>query len=76
MAHVQAAIAAFQGFILSAGTFGVGVFAFFERVLIPTGLHHFIYTPFYYDNAAVNGGIFAASGQHPAPTGCRSEHCS
>ena len=58
--HVQAAIAAFQGFILSAGTFGVGVFAFFERVLIPTGLHHFIYTPFYYDNAAVNGGIFAA----------------
>jgi len=58
--HVQAAIAAFQGFILSAGTFGVGVFAFFERVLIPTGLHHFIYTPFYYDNAAINGGIFAA----------------
>lgn len=58
--HVQAAISAFQGFILSAGTFGVGVFAFFERVLIPTGLHHFIYTPFYYDNAAVNGGIFAA----------------
>lgn len=55
--HVQAAISAFQGFILSAGTFGVGVFAFFERVLIPTGLHHFIYTPFYYDNAAVNGGI-------------------
>lgn len=49
-----------RGFILSAGTFGVGVFAFFERVLIPTGLHHFIYTPFYYDNAAVNGGIFAA----------------
>lgn len=45
--HVQAAISAFQGFILSAGTFGVGVFAFFERVLIPTGLHHFIYTPFY-----------------------------
>ena len=34
--HVQAAISAFQGFILSAGTFGVGVFAFIKRVLVTT----------------------------------------
>ena len=58
--HVQDGIRAFQGFILSTGSLGVGVFAFFERLLIPTGLHHFIYAPFYYDSAAIDGGIFAA----------------
>lgn len=28
--------------------------------LIPFGLHHLLYSPFYYDNAVVNGGIYAA----------------
>lgn len=58
--HVQSGIQLFQGFILSTGSIGVWVFAFLERVLIPTGLHHFIYTPFYYADAAVSGGIYPA----------------
>lgn len=58
--HVQQGIQLFQGFILSAGPLGVWVFALLERILIPTGLHHFIYTPFYYADAAVSGGIYPA----------------
>lgn len=58
--HVQDGIRAFQVFVASVGVPGVGIFAFFERALIPFGLHHLLYSPFYYDNAVVNGGIYAA----------------
>lgn len=58
--HVQAGISALQGFLLSTGTFGVAVFAFLERILIPFGLHHLLYSPLYYDNVAVTGGIYSA----------------
>lgn len=58
--HVQDGIRAFQGFIATTGTLGVGVFAFLERALIPFGLHHLMYSPFYYDNAVVDGGIYTA----------------
>jgi PTS system arbutin-like IIC component len=30
-----------------------------ERMLIPFGLHHILYSPFYYDNAVVPGGLYA-----------------
>ncbi len=46
--------------VASVGLPGVGIFAFLERALIPFGLHHLLYSPFYYDNAVVNGGIYAA----------------
>ena len=36
------------------------MFAFLERALIPFGLHHLMYSPFYYDNAVVDGGIYTA----------------
>lgn len=58
--HVQDGIRAFQGFVATVGLPGVGIFAFLERALIPFGLHHLLYSPFYYDNAVVNGGIYAA----------------
>ncbi len=58
--HVQDGIRAFQVFVASVGVPGVGIFAFLERALIPFGLHHLLYSPFYYDNAVVNGGIYAA----------------
>lgn len=58
--HVQDGIRAFQGFVATTGTLGVGVFAFLERALIPFGLHHLMYSPFYYDNAVVDGGIYTA----------------
>lgn len=43
---VQRAIAALTGLIANSGSFGLFLYGFLERFLIPTGLHHFIYTPF------------------------------
>ncbi|MCV9880090.1 PTS transporter subunit EIIC [Brenneria izbisi] len=34
--------------IKGAGPFGVAIYGFLERILIPTGLHHLVYTPFLY----------------------------
>ncbi|EOV9684680.1 PTS transporter subunit EIIC [Cronobacter turicensis] len=34
--------------IKGAGAFGVAVYGFLERILVPTGLHHLVYTPFLY----------------------------
>lgn len=56
---VQGGIASAQGFLANAGTFGVGLYVFLERILIPTGLHHFVYQPFIYGPAVVEGGITA-----------------
>lgn len=58
--HVQDAISALQGFLMGSGLVGVWVFAFLERALIPFGLHHLLYSPLYYDNVAVYGGIYTA----------------
>ena len=60
----QHAINGFQSFMRAAGNVGVGIYAFLEAVLIPTGLHHFIYTPFLFDSAAVEGGIRAYWAEH------------
>ena len=57
---VQVGMHAVQGLIADAGMAGVGVFVFLERALIPFGLHHLLYAPFYYDNVVVQGGIYAA----------------
>lgn len=57
---VQIGISAFQGVIVNAGSLGVWIFVALERLLIPFGLHHLLYAPFYYDNAVVQGGIYAA----------------
>ncbi|SES06529.1 alpha-glucoside-specific PTS transporter subunit IIBC [Salisediminibacterium halotolerans] len=57
---VQDGIAALQGFMIASGSLGVWLFHFLERILIPTGLHHFIYTPFQFGPAVVNDGITAA----------------
>ncbi len=50
---------AFQGFVKGAGAVGIWVFIFLERALIPFGLHHILYSPFYYDNAVVPGGLYS-----------------
>lgn len=54
---VQGLIASLQGFLTSSGVLGVWVYTFLERILIPTGLHHFVYSPFIFDSAVVQGGI-------------------
>lgn len=57
--RVQAAIYLLQNFFKASGALGVGLYAFSEKILLPTGLHHFIYAPFTLDSAVVPGGIDA-----------------
>jgi len=56
---VQLGMHSFQGFVKGAGALGVWVFIFLERALIPFGLHHILYSPFYYDNVVVPGGLYS-----------------
>lgn len=56
--HIQAGMMMFQNFVMNAGALGVWVFIFLERLLIPFGLHHLLYSPFYYDNLVCPGGIY------------------
>lgn len=42
---VQLGISGITKFIFSTGAFGVGVYGFLERILIPTGLHHLLWIP-------------------------------
>lgn len=57
---VQMGMRAFQNLISNAGAIGVWVFIFMERILIPFGLHHLLYFPFFYDSAVINGGVYSA----------------
>ncbi|MGH2102169.1 PTS transporter subunit EIIC [Aerococcus urinaeequi] len=50
----QAGINSLGGWIQQAGNFGIFVYGALERLLIPTGLHHLVYTPFLYTSL---GGI-------------------
>lgn len=43
--------------MVESGSFGVWLYTFLERILIPTGLHHFVYAPFVYGNIATPNGI-------------------
>lgn len=57
---IQTGMKSLQGFFMGSGAVGVWVFTFCERILIPTGLHHFVYMPFAYESIAVDGGFKAA----------------
>jgi PTS system arbutin-like IIC component len=61
---VQGGMGALQGFLSSAGVIGVWIYTFLERILIPTGLHHFIYAPFTLGPAVVPEGILAYWPKH------------
>lgn len=61
---VQMGIESLQEFLRSAGSLGVWVYTFLERILIPTGLHHFIYGPFIFGPAVVESGIQIYWAQH------------
>lgn len=43
-----AGITALTGVMASAGAFGVFLYGFLNRILIPTGLHHLVWSPFLY----------------------------
>ena len=53
-------ISSLQALMVTSGTFGVWLYTFLERILIPTGLHHFIYGPFIFGPAVVDTGIQVA----------------
>lgn len=57
---VQTGINALGTFIQNAGNFGIFVYGTLERLLIPTGLHHLVYTPFLYTSL---GGTTTIAGQ-------------
>ena len=46
--------------INSTGVFGAFVYGFAERMLLPFGLHHFIYLPFFFTSL---GGVMEIGGQ-------------
>lgn len=46
----QSGINSLGGWIQQAGNFGIFVYGALERLLIPTGLHHLVYTPFLYSS--------------------------
>ena len=54
---IQIGITHIQELMVSSGVVGVWGYVFSERILIPTGLHHFIYQPFIYGPAVVEGGL-------------------
>lgn len=56
---VQGLFFSLQGFMANAGSLGVWVYIFLEKILLPTGLHHFIYGPFQYGDAVIAGGTYA-----------------
>ena len=51
---VQGWISALGGLIKSTGSFGIFLYCFLERLLLPTGLHHLVYTPFQFSDL---GGV-------------------
>jgi PTS system maltose and glucose-specific IIC component len=64
---VQSGIDQLGYFINQAGNFGIFLYGALERLLIPTGLHHLVYTPFLYTNL---GGTAEVAGQ--VFEGCRN----
>lgn len=62
---VYNALVAFGEGIISLGGVGAGVYGFFNRLLIPTGLHHALNSVFWFDVAGINdiGNFWGGTGQ-------------
>lgn len=61
---VYNALVAFGKSIISLGAIGSGIYAFFNRLLIPTGLHHALNSVFWFDVAGINdiGNFWGGTG--------------
>lgn len=57
---VQLGISSLGYYIQKSGNFGIFMYGMLERLLIPTGLHHLVYTPFLYTQL---GGIETIGGK-------------
>lgn len=64
--QVQNMFAGMQDFFMNSGVMGVFAYTTLSRLLIPVGLHHFIYMPFNYGDAVVQGGLKAYWSLHMA----------
>ncbi|UJL45679.1 PTS transporter subunit EIIC [Virgibacillus sp. NKC19-16] len=56
----QSGINSLGSLIQSSGNFGLFLYGMLERLLIPTGLHHLVYTPFLYSSL---GGVTEVGNQ-------------
>ena len=68
---VQDGISLLSTFVKNAGAIGTFLYGLIERALIPFGLHHVFYTPFWYGsfvegNVLVNGSIQTVAGANTA----------
>ena len=71
---VYGALVGFGEAIISTGSIGAGIYAFFNRLLIPFGLHHALNSVFWFDVAGINdigkfwgtmeGGVLGQTGMY------------
>ena len=61
---IQSGIESLQHFIIASGYIGVWLYHFLERVLIPTGLHHFVYAPIEVGPVVAKDGLKAEWFRH------------
>ena len=71
---VYGALVAFGESIISTGSIGAGIYGFFNRLLIPFGLHHALNSVFWFDVAGINdigkfwgtmtGGVLGQTGMY------------
>ena len=64
---VQGVISFMTNVIKSTDVFGLFIYGFLERFLIPTGLHHLVYTPFQFTDlgGVLNLGETVVAGAYP-----------
>ena len=70
------ALVSFGEMIMGAGAIGAGIYGFFNRLLIPFGLHHALNSVFWFDVAGINdiakfwgnaeGGVMGTTGMYMA----------
>lgn len=73
---IYGALQAFGEAIISTGAVGAGIYAFFNRLLIPVGLHHALNSVFWFDVAGIDdigkfwgsieGGVKGVTGMYQA----------
>lgn len=63
---VYGGLVAFGEFMLTLGPVGAGLYGFFNRLLIPTGLHHALNSVFWFDVAGINdlGDFLSGTGEY------------
>lgn len=71
---IYGGLVSFGKMIVSTGAIGSGIYAFFNRLLIPTGLHHALNSVFWFDVAGINdignfwgtmdGGVLGQTGMY------------